>query len=92
YDPSVNFELEFDVSVALPTGDNDTDDLEIVSELRLQDDTEEDETEAPAKPAKKPAKKADRSKTTAKEDSSETTDKEEAPKPSADVVSLNAFR
>ncbi len=92
YDPSVNFELEFDVSVALPTGDNDTDDLEIVSELRLQDDTEEDETEAPAKPAKKPAKKADRSKTTAKEDSSETTDKEEAPKPSADVVSLDAFR
>ncbi|MBX8784306.1 hypothetical protein HBA94_11110 [Ochrobactrum sp. GRS2] len=92
YDPSVNFELEFDVSVALPTGDNDTDDLEIVSELRLQDDTEEDEAEAPAKPAKKPAKKADRSKTTAKEDSSETTDKEEAPKPSADVVSLDAFR
>jgi len=92
YDPSVNFELEFDVSVALPTGDNDTDDLEIVSELRLQDDAEEDETEAPAKPAKKPTKKADRSKTTAKEDSSETTDKEEAPKPSADVVSLDAFR
>lgn len=92
YDPSVNFELEFDVSVALPTGDNDTDDLEIVSELRLQDDAEEDETEAPAKPAKKPAKKADRSKTTAKEDSNETTDKEEAPKPSADVVSLDAFR
>lgn len=92
YDPSVNFELEFDVSVALPTGDNDTDDLEIVSELRLQDDAEEDETEAPAKPAKKPAKKADRSKTTTKEDSSETTDKEEAPKPSADVVSLDAFR
>ncbi len=92
YDPSVNFELEFDVSVALPTGDNDTDDLEIVSELRLQDDAEEDETEAPAKLAKKPAKKADRSKTTAKEDSSETTDKEEAPKPSADVVSLDAFR
>lgn len=92
YDPSVNFELEFDVSVALPTGDNDTEDLEIVSELRLQDDAEEDETEAPAKPAKKPAKKADRSKTTAKEDSSETTDKEEAPKPSADVVSLDAFR
>ncbi len=92
YDPSVNFELEFDVSVALPTGDNDTENLEIVSELRLQDDADEDETEAPAKPAKKPAKKADRSKTTAKEDSSETTDKEEAPKPSADVVSLDAFR
>ncbi|MBX8826205.1 SspB family protein [Ochrobactrum sp. SFR4] len=92
YDPSVNFELEFDVSVALPTGDNDTENLEIVSELRLQDDANEDETEAPAKPAKKPAKKADRSKTTAKEDSSETTDKEEAPKPSADVVSLDAFR
>lgn len=92
YDPSVNFELEFDVSVALPTGDNDTENLEIVSELRLQDDADENETEAPAKPAKKPAKKADRSKTTAKEDSSETTDKEEAPKPSADVVSLDAFR
>ncbi len=92
YDPSVNFELEFDVSVALPTGDNDTENLEIVSELRLQDDADEDETEAPAKPAKKPAKKADRSKTTAKEDSSETTDKEEVPKPSADVVSLDAFR
>jgi hypothetical protein len=91
YDPSVNFELEFDVSVALPTGDNDSDDLEIVSELRPQDDVTE-ETEPAAKPAKKPAKKADRSKTEAKEDSSETSETEEAAKPSADVVSLDAFR
>ncbi len=92
YDPSVNFELEFDVSVALPTGDNDTDNLEIVSELRPQDESiPADETAA--KPAKKPAKKADRSKTATKDDSTETAEtEEEAAKPSADVVSLDAFR
>ena len=94
YDPSVNFELEFDVSVALPTGDNDTDNLEIVSELRPQDESiATDDTETAAKPAKKPAKKADRSKTASKDDSPETTEtEEEAAKPSADVVSLDAFR
>lgn len=94
YDPSVNFELEFDVSVALPTGDNDTDNLEIVSELRPQDESiAADDTETAAKPAKKPAKKADRSKTAAKDDSTETAETEEdAAKPSADVVSLDAFR
>lgn len=94
YDPSVNFELEFDVSIAMPTGDNDTDNLEIVSELRPQDDgLTTDEAETPAKPAKKTAKKTDRSKTASKDgsgDAPETT--EEAPKPSADVVSLDAFR
>ncbi len=94
YDPSVNFELEFDVSVALPTGDNDTDNLEIVSELRPQDESiAADDTETAAKPAKKPAKKADRSKTAAKDDSTETAETEEdVAKPSADVVSLDAFR
>lgn len=94
YDPSVNFELEFDVSVALPTGDNDTDNLEIVSELRPQDESiAADDTETAAKPVKKPAKKADRSKTAAKDDSTETAETEEdAAKPSADVVSLDAFR
>lgn len=94
YDPSVNFELEFDVSVALPTGDNDTDNLEIVSELRPQDESiAADDTETAAKPAKKPAKKTDRSKTAAKDDSTETAEtEEEAAKPSADVVSLDAFR
>ncbi|MCF7645938.1 SspB family protein [Bacillus subtilis] len=94
YDPSVNFELEFDVSVALPTGDNDTDNLEIVSELRPQDESiTVDDTETAAKPVKKPAKKADRSKTAAKDDSTETAETEEdAAKPSADVVSLDAFR
>lgn len=94
YDPSVNFELEFDVSVALPTGDNDTDNLEIVSELRPQDESiATDDTETAAKPAKKPAKKADRSKIAAKDDSTETAEtEEEAAKPSADVVSLDAFR
>lgn len=94
YDPSVNFELEFDVSVALPTGDNDTDNLEIVSELRPQDESiVADDTETAAKPAKKPAKKADRSKTAAKDDNTETAETEEdAAKPSADVVSLDAFR
>lgn len=94
YDPSVNFELEFDVSVALPTGDNDTDNLEIVSELRPQDESiAADDTETAAKPAKKPAKKADRSKTAAKDESTETAEtEEESAKPSADVVSLDAFR
>ena len=92
YDPSVNFELEFDVSVALPTGDNDTETLEIVSELRPQDDASEEQDDASAKPAKKPAKKTDRSKSAAKDDGAEKPATEEAQKPSADVVSLDAFR
>ncbi len=92
YDPSVNFELEFDVSVATPTGDNDSENFEnfeIVSELKPEAETVED---TPAKPEKKPAKKAASSKTAAKDDKAEKPESTDAAKPSADVVSLDAFR
>lgn len=102
YDPSVNFELEFDVSIALPTGDNDTDGdnvetLELVTELKSNSDAASDNEDAlnehtRAKPAKKPAKKADRSKAAAKDDTSEKPEGDAEAKPSADVVSLDAFR
>lgn len=100
YDPSVNFELEFDVSIALPTGDNDSDNvetLELVTELKSNSDAASDNEDAlnehaPVKPAKKPAKKADRSKTVPKDDGSEKPEGDAASKPSADVVSLDAFR
>lgn len=97
YDPSVNFELEFDVSVALPTGDNDSESfekLELVTGLKPQTGiaSDSDNEDATAKPGKKPAKKADRSKTAAKDDSKEQPADDTTPKPSADVVSLDAFR
>ncbi|WP_439272100.1 SspB family protein [Pseudochrobactrum sp. HB0163] len=91
YDPSVNFELEFDVSVVMPTGDNDSENFEnfeIISELKPQDDAEE---KASVKPEKKPVKKTERSKTAAKDDAKEKPAAETG-KPSADVVSLDAFR
>lgn len=92
YDPSVNFELEFDVSVVLPTGDNDTDNVEIVTELKSNDVAPFSNEDTSGKAPKKPAKKADRSKTTAKDDGAEKPEGETTPKPSADVVSLDAFR
>lgn len=101
YDPSVNFELEFDVSVVLPTGDNDSESfekLELVSDFAQQPD---EQASTSATPAKKPAKKTERSKTAAKdtqqgkpadETGDEAAAEDSAPKPSADVVSLDAFR
>ncbi|WOC17023.1 SspB family protein [Pseudochrobactrum sp. MP213Fo] len=95
YDPSVNFELEFDVSIALPTGDNDSESfekLELVTELKSNHDEAAEQADTSAKPAKKPAKKADRGKTASKDDTAEAPADDATTKPSADVVSLDAFR
>lgn len=84
YDPSVNFELEFDVSIAEPEGDNDSE--AVIAELEVLE-PQPVKTETP-KPSRKPsakAKKADAEKT---EEAAESTEN----KPSADVVSLDAFR
>ncbi|WP_295813391.1 SspB family protein [uncultured Nitratireductor sp.] len=83
YDPSVNFELEFDVKSeqAEPTAE--------ITEVHA-----EEEAGAPKKPAtkKKPARKAKKDKAEAEV---EATDEEEAPaseNKGAEVVSLDAFR
>lgn len=84
YDPSVNFELEFDVSIVEPEGDNDSEatiaELEVLEPQPLK-------TETPKAPRKASAKtkKADAEKQPEAEESTEN-------KPSADVVSLDAFR
>ncbi|MCX2697768.1 MULTISPECIES: SspB family protein [Ochrobactrum] len=86
YDPSVNFELEFDVSVVQPTSDNDEGSNISSIELISAEET----------PAKKPKSKP--RKTAAEKAESAAKDKEDAdgddtePKPSADVVSLDSFR
>lgn len=85
YDPSVNFELEFDVSTQEPAGANDSD-AGIATIEPMQDALD---TEGTAKPKAKPAGK------TAKKPAAKTSDdeaKKEESKPSADVVSLDAFR
>nr|WP_312969903.1 SspB family protein [Brucella intermedia] len=87
YDPSVNFELEFDVAVSQPESDNDEGGnvapIEIAS------------TEAPAEKAEKPKSKsrktaAEKEAAASKDSNADEADKEA--KPSADVVSLDAFR
>ncbi|YBV97064.1 SspB family protein [Phyllobacteriaceae bacterium JZ32] len=85
YDPSVNFELEFDVSTQEPAGANDSD-AGIATIEPMQDVLDTGDT---AKPKAKPAGK------TAKKPAAKTSDdeaKKEESKPSADVVSLDAFR
>ncbi|MFC7064560.1 SspB family protein [Brucella rhizosphaerae] len=87
YDPSVNFELEFDVSVVQPTSDND--EGSNISSIELISSEEA--------PVKSPKSKSRSRKTAAeKEDAAkekEAADGEETePKPSADVVSLDSFR
>lgn len=87
YDPSVNFELEFDVSVVQPTSDND--EGSNISSIELISSEEA--------PVKSPKSKSRSRKTAAeKEDAAkekEVADGEETePKPSADVVSLDSFR
>ncbi|MBB2971081.1 SspB family protein [Mesorhizobium sp. RMAD-H1] len=85
YDPSVNFELEFDVSTQEPAGANDSD-AGIATIEPMQDALDTEDT---AKPKAKPAGK------TAKKPAAKTSDdeaKKEESKPSADVVSLDAFR
>lgn len=88
YDPSVNFELEFDVSVVQPTSDND--EGSNISSIELISSEEA--------PTKSPKSKSKPRKTAAEKEDAATKDKEAAdgeetePKPSADVVSLDSFR
>lgn len=86
YDPSVNFELEFDVSVVQPTSDNDEGDNLSSIEPISSDDTSE-KTKSKSKSRKPAADKGDAAAT----DQSASDDDTEA-KPSADVVSLDSFR
>lgn len=86
YDPSVNFELEFDVSVVQPTSDNDEGDNLSSIEPISSDDTSE-KTKSKSKSRKPAADKGDAATT----DQSASDDDTEA-KPSADVVSLDSFR
>ncbi|WP_420962742.1 SspB family protein [Brucella sp. IR073] len=81
YDPSVNFELEFDVSAMEPAGDNDSN-VALAAIERVEERQEKPKPKA--KPAAKTPKKA-----AAKAD--DEAKKDEA-KPMADVVSLDAFR
>jgi hypothetical protein len=88
YDPSVNFELEFDVAVAQPESDNDEGDNVAPIEILP--------TEAPVEKAEKPKSKsrktaAEKEAAAAKDSNTDDGADKEA-KPSADVVSLDAFR
>jgi len=86
YDPSVNFELEFDVSVVQPTSDND--EGSNISSIELISSEEAPAKKPKSKPRKTAAEKEDAA---AKEnEASEGVDAES--KPSADVVSLDSFR
>ena len=88
YDPSVNFELEFDVSVVQPTSDND--EGSNISSIELISSEE-----APAKSPKsksRPRKTAAEKEDAAAKDKEATDNEETEPKPSADVVSLDSFR
>ncbi|MEJ5081958.1 MULTISPECIES: SspB family protein [unclassified Ochrobactrum] len=87
YDPSVNFELEFDVSVVQPTSDNDEGGNVSSIELISSEDAPEK-----AKPKSKSRKSAaDKGDSAAKDEPASEDDDTEA-KPSADVVSLDSFR
>ncbi len=87
YDPSVNFELEFDVAVAQPTSDNDENGNITPVEIVAVDEAASKKPAEPKKSTRKPAAKKEAS--SSKE---ETGDDATAEKPSADVVSLDAFR
>ncbi|KXF76848.1 hypothetical protein ATN84_12605 [Paramesorhizobium deserti] len=84
YDPSVNFELEFDVSTQEPAGANDSD-AGITTIEPMQDAGAPEET---VKPKARPAGKAKKPAAKTSDDGA----KEDETKPSADVVSLDAFR
>ncbi|WP_343312315.1 SspB family protein [Brucella sp. BE17] len=84
YDPSVNFELEFDVAVAQPESDNDEDGTIAPVEMIPVDD------DPAAKPEKPKTKSRKSSAAKAEDTGKDAADGEE--KPSADVVSLDAFR
>lgn len=79
YDPSVNFELEFDVTVLQPVSDNDEGDEVASIELLLSDGDENSHKNKPKKSDKDSSVETDGAST-------------ETPKTSADVVSLDAFR
>ncbi len=90
YDPSVNFELEFDVTAIEPVGDNDSPgaDIELLEPQNIQSVKAE-------KTAPKERSKKDNSKqkpASDAEEKAENTSENEGDKPSADVVSLDAFR
>ncbi|QWK76855.1 SspB family protein [Ochrobactrum sp. BTU1] len=86
YDPSVNFELEFDVSVVQPTSDND--EGSNISSIELISSEETPAKKPKSKPRKTAAEKED---AVAKENEASEGDDAES-KPSADVVSLDSFR
>ncbi len=86
YDPSVNFELEFDVSVVQPTSDND--EGSNISSIELISSEEAPAKKPKSKPRKTAAEKEDAA---AKENETSEGDDAES-KPSADVVSLDSFR
>ncbi|ANG96182.1 MULTISPECIES: SspB family protein [Brucella] len=86
YDPSVNFELEFDVSVVQPTSDND--EGSNISSIELISSEETPAKKPKSKPRKTAAEKEDAA---AKENEASEGDDAES-KPSADVVSLDSFR
>ncbi|MFC4625391.1 SspB family protein [Daeguia caeni] len=86
YDPSVNFELEFDVAIIQPEGDNDEGKGEaMIDPAPIQP------LEKPAKPTTKSHNAAETADGNDKKPAGEKTG-EAASKPSADVVSLDAFR
>lgn len=85
YDPSVNFELEFDVSTQEPAGDNDSDATITAIETVQPQAIEKEPAPGKTKP-RAPRKTASKTEATPVEDD------KDAAKPSADVVSLDAFR
>jgi len=87
YDPSVNFELEFDVSVVQPTSDNDEGGNVSSIELISSEDAPEK-----AKPKSKSRKSAADKGDSAAKDEPASEDDDTETKPSADVVSLDSFR
>lgn len=87
YDPSVNFELEFDVSVVQPVSDND-EGSNVASIELISADAEPSEKPKKSKPRKTVTEKADAEK----EDGDAAESDDADVKPSADVVSLDAFR
>ncbi|OYR13639.1 SspB family protein [Brucella grignonensis] len=88
YDPSVNFELEFDVSVVQPTSDNDEGSNISSIELISSEDAPAKSQKSKSRPRKTAAEKED----AAAKDKEATDGEETESKPSADVVSLDSFR
>ncbi|MBA8839418.1 SspB family protein [Ochrobactrum sp. RH2CCR150] len=85
YDPSVNFELEFDVAAVQPTSDNDEENNIAPIEMMPVESV----PEKPEKPKAKSRKSSAEKQAAAAKDNAEG---EDTPKPSADVVSLDSFR